>query len=264
MINWNVPPEIVSFGPIEVRWYGILFATSFFLGFLIIGWIFKIEKKSAKDLDELFFFMIVGTVIGARLGHTIFYDPIYYFSNPIRILKIWEGGLASHGAAIGIFAALFYYSRKKSDQRYLWLLDRMAIIIPLSGFFIRIGNLFNSEIIGKPTAVPWAFIFSRIDNLPRHPTQLYESIGYLLIFIALFKIYRINQEKTTPGIILGTFLISAFSFRFLIEFLKESQSDFEKGMIINMGQILSLPLILLGLIIIIRLKANKKTSSIKN
>ncbi len=257
MIIWDVSPEIFSIGPFAVRWYGLLFASSFLMGFFIIQWVFKQENKPEKDLDELLFYMIIGTLLGARLGHCIFYDPVYYFSSPVRILKVWEGGLASHGGAIGIFLALYIYARRKPDQEYLWLLDRIAIIVALSGFFIRLGNLFNSEIIGKPASVAWAFIFTRVDMIPRHPSQLYESLAYLLIFFLLIKIYLIKQDKTTPGLLLGTFLVNVFTFRFFVEFLKENQSGFEAGMPINMGQILSIPLILFGIIILIRLKASR-------
>lgn len=257
MIVWNVSPEIFSVGPVAVRWYGLLFASSFLAGFLIIRWVFRQENKPEKDLDELLFYMIIATVLGARLGHCIFYDPVYYFSNPLRILKIWEGGLASHGAAIAIFIALYLYARKKPDQKYLWLLDRIAIVVALSGFFIRLGNLFNSEIIGKPTTAAWAFIFSRIDMIPRHPTQLYESFAYLLIFIMLMKIYLANRNKTAPGLLISTFMVSVFTVRFFIEFLKENQSDFEAAMPINMGQILSIPLMLAGIIMLMRLRTKK-------
>ncbi len=257
MIIWDVSPEIFSIGPFAVRWYGLLFASSFLMGFFIIQWVFKQENKPEKDLDELLFYMIIGTLLGARLGHCIFYAPVYYFSSPVRILKVWEGGLASHGGAIGIFLALYIYARRKPDQEYLWLLDRIAIIVALSGFFIRLGNLFNSEIIGKPASVAWAFIFTRVDMIPRHPSQLYESLAYLLIFFLLIKIYLIKQDKTTPGLLLGTFLVNVFTFRFFVEFLKENQSGFEAGMPINMGQILSIPLILFGIIILIRLKASR-------
>ena len=256
MIIWDVSPEIFSIGPFAVRWYGLLFASSFLMGFFIIQWVFKQENKPEKDLDELLFYMIIGTLLGARLGHCIFYDPVYYFSSPVRILKVWEGGLASHGGAIGIFLALYIYARRKPDQEYLWLLDRIAIIVALSGFFIRLGNLFNSEIIGKPASVAWAFIFTRVDMIPRHPSQLYESLAYLLIFFLLIKIYLIKQDKTTPGLLLGTFLVNVFTFRFFVEFLKENQSGFEAAMPINMGQILSIPLILAGIVMMIRLKAS--------
>lgn len=260
MINWDISPEIISFGPFAVRWYGLLFASSFIAGFLILRWIFRQENKPDSDLDELLLYMIIGTVVGARLGHILFYDPVYYFSDPIRILKIWEGGLASHGAAICIFIAVYLYARKKPDQKYIWLLDRVAIVVPLCGFFIRLGNLFNSEIIGKPTNVAWAFIFRRIDLLPRHPAQLYESIAYLAIFILMMKIYLTYRDKTAPGLLVGVFLVNVFTFRFVIEFLKENQSNFEAGMPINMGQILSIPLIIAGIMLLIRVKTNKSIS----
>lgn len=257
MIIWNVNLEIFSIGPFAVRWYGLLFASSFLAGFFIIQWIFKQENQPEKDIDELLFYIIIGTVLGARLGHCIFYDPVYYFSSPIRILKVWEGGLASHGGAIGIFFALYLYARKKPDQKYIWLLDRIAIVVALGGFFIRIGNLFNSEILGKPTTAAWAFIFARVDMTPRHPTQLYEAFAYLLIFILLIKIYLVKRNKTMPGLLLGTFLVNVFTFRFFVEFLKENQSGFEAGMPINMGQILSIPLILVGIVLLARLKKTK-------
>ena len=254
---WDISPEIFSIGPFVVRWYGLLFASSFLSGFLIIQWVFRQEKKPEKDLDELLFYMMIGTVLGARLGHCIFYDPVYYFSSPVRILKVWEGGLASHGGAMGIFLALYLYARKKPDQKYLWLLDRMAIVVALSGFFIRLGNLFNSEIVGKPAAVAWAFIFTRVDMVPRHPAQLYESFVYLIIFILLIKIYLMKRAETSPGFLLGIFLVFVFTFRFLIEFLKENQSGFEAAMPINMGQILSVPLILVGIVMLIKLKSGR-------
>tara|TARA_B100000315_G_scaffold36538_1_gene31219 strand:- start:7630 stop:8412 length:783 start_codon:yes stop_codon:yes gene_type:complete len=257
MIIWDVSPEIFSIGPFAVRWYGLLFASSFFIGFLIIQWVFKQENKPEKDLDELLFYMIIGTLLGARLGHCIFYDPVYYFSSPVRILKVWEGGLASHGGAIGIFFALYIYARRKPDQEYLWLLDRMAIVVALGGFFIRLGNLFNSEIVGKPASIAWAFIFTRVDMIPRHPTQLYEASAYLIIFIMLIKIYLIKRNKITPGLLIGTFFVNVFTFRFFVEFLKENQSGFEASMPINMGQILSIPLILAGIVMLVRLKTNK-------
>lgn len=258
-MTWNVGPEIFSIGPVAVRWYGLLFASSFLAGFLIIRRVFILESKPEEDLDQLLLYTMIGTVLGARLGHCIFYDPVYYFSSPIRILKVWEGGLASHGGAIGIFLSLYLYSRKKPDQPYLWVLDRMAIAVALGGSFIRLGNLFNSEILGKKASVAWAFIFPRVDLVPRHPTQLYESIAYLVIFIMLYKIYLIKKDKTAPGLLLGVFLINVFTFRFFVEFLKENQSGFEAGMPINMGQVLSIPLVLLGITMLVRLKTGKTT-----
>ncbi len=205
--------------------------------------------------------MIFGTVIGARLGHCLFYNPTYYLSNPIEIIKVWEGGLASHGAAIGIIIAIYLFSNKKKNYSMLWILDRIVIVVALAGTFIRLGNLFNSEIIGIPTDVSWAFIFTAVDNVPRHPAQLYESIAYLIIFVILFFVYYKGIEKNRTGLLFGLFLVLVFSFRFFIEFVKENQSGFEAGMALNMGQLLSIPFIIAGIVFIsksFKPKAKKK------
>lgn len=265
MIIWDVSPEIFSFGPFSigslnlgpfsVRWYGLLFAASFVIGFQIMNWIFKIEKKSEKDLNDLVWYMILGTVIGARLGHCLFYNPEYYLSNPLEILKIWQGGLASHGAAVGILTAMYLYSKKKVGQSFLWILDRVVITVALAGSLIRLGNLFNSEIIGIPTDLPWGFVFTLIDEIPRHPAQLYESIFYLISFFILINIYRNKTTKTEHGLIFGLFLILIFGFRIFVEFIKEDQTAFEQGMILNMGQILSIPLVAYGGYLIYKVKS---------
>ncbi|MCW8824659.1 MAG: prolipoprotein diacylglyceryl transferase [Ignavibacteriaceae bacterium] len=251
-ITWDVNPEIFSFGPIHIRWYGLLFAASFLIGFQIMTKIFKKENKTEKDLNDLLWYMIIGTVVGARLGHCLFYNPVYYLSNPIEILKVWEGGLASHGAAIGILISLYLFSKKKKNYTMLWTLDRIVIVVALAGSFIRLGNLFNSEIIGKPANVAWAFIFTSIDNVPRHPTQLYESIAYLMIFLILLFIYAKGFEKNKSGLLFGLFLVLVFTFRFFVEFLKEDQSAFEAGMALNMGQLLSIPFVIAGIVFIVR------------
>ena len=192
-IEWSVTPEIFHLGPVSVRWYGLLFAMAFVAGYFIMTWIFKKEGKPQPDLEQLSVYMIFGTVIGARLGHCLFYNPAYYLSNPIEIFKVWEGGLASHGAAIGILIAVYLFSKKKKNYSFLWIIDRIVIVVALAGTFIRLGNLFNSEIIGKPTDVSWAFIFTAVDDLPRHPTQLYESIAYFIIFLIL--LFMIKMEN---------------------------------------------------------------------
>ncbi len=261
MIKWNVNPEIFSIGFISIRYYSLLFMLSFIIGIAIFHGVYKRENKPKADLDPLLIYMMLGTVIGARLGHCLFYDPSYYLYNPIKILKVWEGGLASHGAAIGILLALYLYSKKHPDQPFLWLVDRMVITIALAGFFIRTGNLFNSEIIGKPTEVPWAFIFVRAqvsDPLtPRHPTQIYEAVAYLIIFFILYRIYKNQGSKLRRGFLLGLFLILIFGIRFLVEFFKENQVPFEAGMALNMGQILSIPAVIAGFILIFRAKEPK-------
>jgi len=252
VIHWNVSPDIFSIGPVTIRWYGLLFALSFIVGYQLMFVIFKKENKTEDELNDLVWYMILGTVIGARLGHCLFYNPVYYLTNPLEILQVWKGGLASHGAAIGIPIAIYLYVRKRKGMTFLWVFDRVVITVALSGFFIRMGNLFNSEIIGKPTNANCGFIFESVDNIPRHPTQLYESIAYLMIFIFLLILYFKTDGKTKPGLLFGLFLILVFLFRFIIEFWKENQSYFENGMALNMGQLLSIPLILLGIYLLFR------------
>lgn len=247
MIEWNVDPNIVSIGPLTVRWYGLLFALSFVIGYQIFVWIYKREKRSKKELSDLIWYMIIGTVVGARLGHCLFYNPSFYFQNPLEIIAVWHGGLASHGAAIGILLALYLYVKRRKNISYLWLLDRIVITVALAAFFIRMGNLFNSEIIGTPTDVAWAFIFTRVDDVPRHPAQLYEAIFYLFTFIVIFFLYKNNYKKLANGFLFGLFLLMIFGFRFIVEFVKEDQTYFEEGMALNMGQLLSIPLIIAGI-----------------
>ncbi len=252
MINWNVSPDIFSIGPITIRWYGLLFAMSFIVGYQIMVIIFKRENKSEHDLNDLVWYMILGTVLGARLGHCLFYNPDYYLSHPLEILQIWKGGLASHGAGIGIITALILYTRKKKEISFLWIMDRVVITVALSGFFIRLGNLFNSEIIGKPTNGNWGFVFVSVDNIPRHPAQLYEAIAYLLIFIFLLSFYFRVKGKFKNGLLFGMFLVSIFGFRFFVEFLKEIQSPFEQNLFLNLGQLLSIPFVILGIYFLFR------------
>jgi len=249
-IEWSVSPEIFHLGPVSVRWYGFLFAMAFVAGYFIMTWVFKKEGRPRTDLEQLSVYMIFGTVIGARLGHCLFYNPEYYLSNPIEILKVWEGGLASHGAAIGILTAIYLFSSKKRNYPMIWTLDRIVIVVALSGTFIRLGNLFNSEIIGKPTDVSWGFIFTAVDDIPRHPAQLYESIAYFIIFLILLFIYYKGIEKKKSGLLFGIFLVLVFTSRFFVEFLKENQSGFEEAMILNMGQLLSIPFVIAGIIFI--------------
>lgn len=263
MIHWDVSPDIFSIGPITIRWYGLLFALSFIIGYQIMLVIFNKENKSEHDLNDLVWYMILGTVLGARIGHTMFYNPSYYLSHPIEILQIWKGGLASHGAAIGILTAIYFYVRKRKAMTFLWVMDRVVITVALSGFFIRMGNLFNSEIIGKPTNASWGFVFVSLDNIPRHPAQLYEAIAYLLIFIFLLTFYFRTNGKFKQGFLFGLFLILVFTFRFFIEFVKEIQSPFEKEMFLNMGQLLSIPFILLGIYLLISTGRNKKVIKIQ-
>lgn len=359
-IIWNVHPELIHIGPIRAAWYGLLFAMAFLAGQYVLGKVFKIEGKTEDDLAKFSFYVIIATIVGARLGHVVFYQPDYYFTHPIDILKIWEGGLASHGAAIGILIAVYLYSRKYNVP-YLWILDRLVIVVALGGAFIRLGNLMNSEIIGKPTNLPFAFIFANrwIDNtlknydesenigykrnfiqkasfkdttingiqlaplqintcfdsekasateakqflqmnlpfilqskdiaehilladqpnfqvtesekeiivswqaygIPRHPSQIYESLSSMLLFIFLISLYQRYKQHTPQGLLFGLFLIILFSLRFLYEFLKENQVEGENVIQqithMNLGQLLSLPFIAVGIWLLIKQKKTK-------
>ncbi len=252
ILNWNVSPELLHLGPIVFRWYGVLFALSFAMGFNLTKHMFIREKRPLIYVDYLIFYMMVGTIIGARLGHTLFYEPQIYLADPIRILYIWEGGLASHGAAVGIFVALSLFCYRHRDFKFLWVNDRLCIGVAIAGFFIRLGNFFNSEILGKPTNGHWGVIFSRVDPIPRHPAQLYEAVCYLLIFCFLYRLYWKTEWYKVSGVIYGWFLIFVFGARFCLEFFKENQVAFESGMPLNMGQLLSIPLVIIGIILVYR------------
>ncbi len=364
-IIWDIAPELfttpefsifgMSFGPLAPVWYGLLFASGFLIGQQIIIKIYKIEGKSEKLVETLTIYMILATVIGARLGHCFFYEPQEFLADPISVLYIWKGGLASHGAAIAILISIWLYCRKFPTERYLYILDRMAIIVALAACFIRFGNLMNSEIIGKPTNAPQAVVFvnpttsylkntfkqitaikikengtdsivegkylSGIDitmrvksigngdilemakdnisqaiyryntneqgaynadrthillssskdavvlggedrngtevtikawGIPRHPAQLYESLSSLILFIILILVYRRNKSKTPEGLLFGIFMIWIFTLRFFYEFIKENQVSFESDMTLNMGQLLSIPMVVIGLIVLVR------------
>jgi len=257
-INWDVNPEIVRIGRFAIRWYGLLFASAFFFGYLIMAKFFKTEKIRTEILDKLTIYMALGTIIGARLGHCFFYEPSWYLSHPIEVLQVWKGGLASHGAAVGILAALYLFSRK-TKKSFLWVLDRIVVVVALSGLFIRIGNLMNSEIYGIETNLPWGFVFLHNgETVPKHPTQIYEGLSYFLIFVLLYLIYMKNEGKVRHGLLSGLFLVLVFTARFFIEFVKENQVDFEAGMTLNMGQWLSIPFVFLGLGLLVYFFIKKK------
>ena len=340
-IIWNLRPEIWPDGPLPLRWYGLFFAAAFAFGQIIISYIFRRDGKPVQDVDYLTYYMIAGTVLGARLGHCLFYQPEYYLMNPVEILKIWEGGLASHGATVGILFSLWLYSRKRPDQSWLWILDRIVIVVALGAFFIRMGNLMNSEIVGKPSVLPWSMVFvqpfetalqeylgkqaegaaierasgenqlvlrmefkqgqidslqaqvlvsqvipgvlarsngdephlklpaspevriiqqgqngnsvieTNMEGIPRHPAMVYEALSSLCLFVFLFWLW--NSKPALPeGRLFGFFVVILFSLRFFYEFLKENQVPFEDGMILNMGQFLSIPLVIAGIFILIR------------
>jgi len=244
---WNANPILFEVGPLSVKWYGVLFATGFLVGYAIMSRIFRLEGKPQEDLGDLLLYMMVATVVGARLGHCFFYAPEYYLSNPLDIVKVWEGGLASHGGAIGITLGLWLYARLHPSQPFLWLLDRIAVPTALAGSFIRLGNFFNSEIIGVPSDRPWAVIFARVDHIPRHPAQLYESLAYLVIFGVLAVVYRRQGPDVSRGKLLGLFLVLVFGARLLIETLKTQQAAYSLPFAMSVGQLLSIPAILIGI-----------------
>lgn len=257
-IVWNVSPELISIGPLTIRWYGLLFATGFVCGFSIMKWMYRREHKNVEELESLLLYVAVGTIIGARLGHVLFYDPGYYFSHPLKIFAIWEGGLASHGGGLGVLIAAYLYCRKHAVS-YLWLLDRLAINVALAGSFIRVGNFFNSEILGKATNVPWAIIFQRYDSVPRHPVQLYESASYLSIFIITLLIYKFYGNKLKNGFLLGLVILLISVVRFTLEYFKLPQAAYSTGLDINVGQLLTIPFFIAGcLLIYLALRKNPK------
>ena len=279
-ITWNVDPVAFSLGSLQVRWYGICWALGFLFGYLLMNKVYKKEKMPEGELDSLLIYMLVSTVIGARLGHCLFYEPEYYLSHPVEILKIWEGGLASHGGAIGILIGLWLYVRRfnrKTDKKkgekaritYLWMLDRIVIPVCLVGAFIRLGNVFNSEIYGTPTTLPWGFVFVRGNEqffgangelLPCHPTGLYEAFFCIVtMFLLLWMFFKRDLGDKRPGLMFGTFLIIIFGSRIAIEFLKNVQVDFEKNMMFDMGQWLSVPFVVVGFVMIV-LSLRGKTS----
>lgn len=261
MLHWNADPILISIGPVSIRWYGLLFASGFLIGLLMVRWMFRRDERPVEDVDILFNYMAVGTVVGARLGHCLFYEPAYYLSHPVAILKIWEGGLASHGAFIGIFTAIWLYSRRRADQPLYWVLDRICVPTILAGSLIRLGNLFNSEIVGVPTHVPWAVVFERVDRLPRHPTQLYESLAYMGIFWLLWALYRRWAGRAPNGRLFGVFLTAVFGFRFIIEATKTRQAAFGHDFPLSMGQMLSIPLVLFGVWLLVRRAAGRDGGS---
>ncbi len=249
-MTWNVDREIFSIGFFALRWYSLFFASGFVLGYFMVREIFRAEGKSEALLDSLLFHLVVGTVVGARLGHCLFYEPYTYLHDPLRILQIWEGGLASHGGFAGVIVALILFCRKHQSISFFWLIDRVAIPTMIEAACIRIGNFFNSEIIGHPTDGPWGVVFTKVDNIARHPTQLYEAAGYFLCFVMLFVMYRTAGRKPMEGRLFGANLVVAWTFRIFVERYKENQVAFENDMTWNMGQLLSVPFILFGLFLL--------------
>ncbi|MBP6635863.1 MAG: prolipoprotein diacylglyceryl transferase [Paludibacter sp.] len=264
-ITWNVDPELFSIGPLTVRWYGLLWAVGIWLALIIVQRIFKHEKHPEAWVDKLFIYTVLGTIVGARLGHCFFYEwkelaePVtflgisfkygnHYLTHPWELLYIWRGGLASHGGAIGILIAMYFYNKNVSKKGFIWIFDRLVIGVALAGASIRLGNLMNSEIYGTATTLPWGFIFVRDGQTePMHPTQIYEMIYCLVTFAVTYWLYYKKEAYKKTGLIFGVFLLGIFGTRFLLEFIKLNQEAFESGMILNMGQILSVPFIIWGI-----------------
>lgn len=257
-ITWTADPAIFSIGSREIRWYGLAFAVGFLIGYKIVEKMWVREKLNPAWIDSLLIYTILGTAIGARLGHCLFYAPEYYLANPIEMLKTWEGGLASHGGTLGIIIAIYFYSRKVSHKSMLWTFDKLVVPTGLVAAMIRLGNLMNHEVYGQPTDRPWAFRF--IENLhawkqgaepvfsaPSHPTQIYEAACYLLVFAVCMWLYFRKEAWKKEGLIFGIFMIGIFGSRFFIEFLKNDQEAFEADMLLNMGQLLSIPFVLYGI-----------------
>ncbi len=274
-ITWTVDPEAFTIPGLnlEIRWYGILFSVGFALGSFLVYRMWKHEGLKEEWFDKLFFYVIIAATVGARLGHCLFYNPEYYLANPVEILKIRDGGLASHGGTIGIIIAIWLYSRYVTKKSMLWTFDRLVVPVGFVGAFIRMGNLMNHEVYGHETTVPWAFRF--IENLPRwehgappvfsmpsHPTQIYEALCYIATSCLCMWLYWKKGAVKYPGLIFGIFLIGIFLSRFFVEFLKNNQEAFEDAWVINMGQVLSIPFILAGCILIYRaLRLKNKVKS---
>jgi prolipoprotein diacylglyceryl transferase len=252
-IHWNVNPEIFQLGPFSVRWYGFLFASGFLIGYYIGERMLKSENVNQKWIDSLFFYIIIATIVGSRLGHVFFYGWDYYSQNPAEIFMVWHGGLSSHGGTLGILIALIVHSKLITKRSVLWTLDRIVVPTALVAAFIRTGNLMNSEIYGVQTSMPWGFIFERnSETVAKHPTQIYEALAYLFTFVVLMYMYWKTRAKHREGLIFGLFFAAIFGARFFIEFIKEDQEAFEAGMALNMGQWLSIPFVLGGLFLAIR------------
>jgi phosphatidylglycerol---prolipoprotein diacylglyceryl transferase len=240
-------PEFSSIGPIMPRWYGLMFASGFLLGYLLGSKLFRDAGKPQEYADSLLTYILIGTVIGARLGHVIFYDPEYYLRNLHEVLAFWQGGLASHGGGVGIILAIWFYMRKHPELTFIWLGDRAAIPVLVGGTFIRIGNFFNSEILGVQTDAPWAVIFARVDLVPRHPSMLYEAAWCIILIALLWWVYKHYDKNPPEGLLLGLLMIILFIGRILIEFTKVEQAAFMEGTFFTMGQLLSVPFVLFGI-----------------
>ena len=279
-VTWDVNPILLQIGPLAIRYYSLLFIAGFPLGYWLFWKFYQREGVNTDLLEPLLYALLLGTIVGARLGHCLFYEPEFYLKHPAEIIKVWHGGLASHGGAIGVLLAIFWYVGRygrKNGFDTMWVLDRLAIAICFAGCFIRLGNLFNSEIFGGTTTLPWGFRFVRSaqwvaeygpsvyppDGAACHPTQIYEALSYLILGLILLWVYFKRSDKVYKGWIFGVFLIVLFGMRFLIEFIKNDQVDFESGMLFNMGQLLSVPFIVAGIVILVLSYVKKRPTAME-
>ena len=268
-VHWHVNPVLFHIGGLQIRWYSLLFVSGFVIGWYLFRWFFRREKVSENLLDPLLYTLLIATIVGARLGHCLFYQPDYYLGSWQGFWEIfmpWKGGLASHGGAIALLLAMWWYSNhygKKNGFDFLWIMDRLCITVAFAGCMIRLGNLFNSEIYGDVTTLPWGFIFDlRGETEPKHPTQIYEALSYLILGLILVWVYKYKLDKVYRGFFFGAFLVGCFGMRFLIEFIKEPQVGFEEGMALNMGQLLSIPFIIVGIAILILSIVRKQPAAV--
>lgn len=247
---WNVDPILLHLGPLQIHWYGLLFAGGILAGYWMMRYICRLEGKDPEILEPLFLYVVVGIVVGARLAHCFFYEPDYYLAHPLEILMVWKGGLASHGGLVGAFVGLWLGSRRHHVP-FGWIVSRLTIPTLFVASMIRLGNLFNSEILGKPTDAFTAIVFARVDALPRHPVMLYESAAYFATFLLTIVIYRFAPRKRLTTLLPGVGLVCVFGARILLERFKVPQADYSTGLPLNVGQLLSLPFLLLGLILVV-------------
>lgn len=267
-INWNVSPFLLRIGNFGLRWYSLLFVGGFIIGYGIFKKFVKKEGVSGDLLDPLLYTLLIATVVGARLGHCLFYEPGYYLTSWRGFFDIfmpWKGGLASHGGAIGLLVAMWWFARhygKRFDIDFLWLMDHLCITVALAGSLIRLGNLFNSEIYGDVTSLPWGMVFVRAgETMPKHPTQLYEALSYFILFVVMMGLYNRKSDKLYRGTFFGIFMLGCFGMRFLIEFIKEPQVGFEQNMLLDLGQLYSIPFIIAGVAVLV-LAVKKKMPAV--